>query len=382
MKKRRIETEAIHFSEIFGEKGSMNVPIYQNSTFKQKIPGKWEEFTYTRTNNPTEEALRKSIASMEGGKYSVIFGSGLAAIGAVMELLNAGDHVVSSADVYGGTHRLFTRFIEKRGIGFSFVETSRLEEVIAAIQPTTKLVYVETPSNPLLSITDLRKLSEITKAKGILLAVDNTMATPYLQRPIELGADLVIHSLSKYMSGHTNVIGGAVVVNTPEMIDQMKFIHKATGGVPGPFECYLTMLGIKTLAVRMTQHQSNAMRIANYLKEHAKVRKVYYPGLPEHPQHALAKAQMSGFGGILSFELDGEVEAALRFIHGLELFPIAISFGSVTSIVSSPATMSHKEMAREERVKRGFADSLVRLSVGIEHIDDLLEDIEQALAKV
>ena len=382
MKKRRIETEAIHFSELFGEKGSMNVPIYQNSTFKQKIPGKWEEFTYTRTNNPTEEALRKSIASMEGGRYSVIFGSGLAAIGAVMELLNAGDHVVSSADVYGGTHRMFTRFIEKRGIGFSFVETSNLEEVVAAIQPTTKLVYVETPSNPLLSITDLRKLSEITKSKGILLAVDNTMATPYLQRPIELGADLVIHSLSKYMSGHTNVIGGAVVVNTPEMIDQMKFIHKATGGVPGPFECYLTMLGIKTLAVRMTQHQANAMRIANYLKEHAKVRKVYYPGLPEHPQHALAKAQMSGFGGILSFELDGEVEAALSFIHGLELFPIAISFGSVTSIVSSPATMSHKEMAREERIKRGFADSLVRLSVGIEHIDDLLEDIEQALAKV
>ena len=381
MKKRRIETEAVHFSERFGEKGSMNVPIYQNSTYQQKSPGIWEEFTYARVNNPTEEALRKSIAGLENAAYAVIFGSGLAAIGAVMDLFSPGDHIVSSADIYGGTQRLFSRVIEKRGVEFSFVETSDIGEIERAIKPNTKLIYVETPSNPLLSITDLRAVSAIAKAKGILFAVDSSMATPIFQRPLDLGADMVIHSLSKYISGHTNVIGGAVAANDPELLEQIKFVHKATGAVPGPFDCFLTMLGIKTLPLRMKQHQENAQRLVSYLKEHPKVVKVYYPGLPEHPQHALAKSQMSGFGGILSFDLDGDIDTARRFIEALELFPIAVSFGSVTSIVSSPASMSHKEMPREERIRRGFADSLIRISAGIEHIDDLLEDVGQALAK-
>lgn len=381
MKKRNLETEAIHYSKKFGEKGAMNVPIYQNSTFRQKIPGTWEEYTYTRTNNPTEEALRRTIAGLENGAYAVIFSSGLAAINAVTELFSMGDHIISTADIYGGTHRLFNKFTEKRGLTFTFVDTTDINTVRESIKENTKLIYVETPSNPLLTITDLRALSKLAKERGILLAVDNTMATPYLQRPLDLGADIVINSTSKYLSGHTNVIGGAVAANNQEMLEQLKFIHKATGGSPGPFDCYLTMLGIKTLAVRMRQHEQNAHRVAEYLNGHKKIRKVYYPGLPEHPQHKLAKEQMAGFGGMVSFEIDGDEEAAKRFLANIELFSLSISFGSVASLIAYPAKMSHKEMAREERLKRGFADSLIRMSVGIEKDSDLLEDIENALSK-
>jgi cystathionine beta-lyase/cystathionine gamma-synthase len=382
MKKRNMETNAIHFSEEFSENGAMNIPIYQNSTFKQKIPGEWEKYTYTRTNNPTEEALRKSLAALEEGEYSVIFSSGLAAINAVVELFSSGDHIVSMSDIYGGTQRLFERFVEKRGIEFSYVDTTDLTALEKTIKANTKLIYIETPSNPLLKITDLRSVSKIAKSKGVLLAVDNTMATPYLQRPLSLGADIVIHSTSKYLSGHTNVIGGAVIAKDKALLEQLKFIHKATGGSPGPFDCYLTMLGIKTLALRMRQHQFNAGRIAQYLSESKKVSKVYYPGLSTHPQHSLAKEQMSGFGGIVSFEIDGDETRAKEFLKHLELFSLAISFGSVTSLVDYPAKMSHKEMSREERLQRGFADSLIRLSIGIEHVDDLISDIENALAKI
>lgn len=381
MKKRHLETEAIHFSERFGEKGAMNVPIYQNSTFKQKVPGTWEEYTYTRTNNPTEEALRKSIASLEGGTYGVIFGSGLAAINAVTELFTAGDHIVSMADIYGGSHRLFTQFVQKRGIEFTFIDTTDISSIQESLRPNTKLVYVETPSNPLLKITDLRALSKLTSGRGVLLAVDNTMATPYCQRPLELGADIVIHSTSKYLTGHTNVIGGAVVAKDKAMLDQLKFIHKATGGVPGPFDCYLTMLGLKTLAVRMRQHEQNALKIAEYLKSHKRIKKVYYPGLKDHPEHELAKQQMSGFGGILSFEMDGDEETAKKFIMSLELFSISISFGSVASLISYPAKMSHKDMPPDERRRRGFADTLIRISAGIEKDSDLIDDLDVALSK-
>lgn len=381
MKKRHLETEAIHFSERFGEKGAMNVPIYQNSTFKQKVPGTWEEYTYTRTNNPTEEALRKSIASLEGGTYGVIFGSGLAAINAVTELFTAGDHIVSMADIYGGSHRLFTQFVQKRGIEFTFIDTTDISSIQESLRPNTKLVYVETPSNPLLKITDLRALSKLTSGRGVLLAVDNTMATPYCQRPLELGADIVIHSTSKYLTGHTNVIGGAVVAKDKAMLDQLKFIHKATGGVPGPFDCYLTMLGLKTLAVRMRQHEQNALKIAEYLKSHKRIKKVYYPGLKDHPEHELAKQQMSGFGGILSFEMDGDEETAKKFIMSLELFSISISFGSVASLISYPAKMSHKDMPPDERRRRGFADTLIRISAGIEKDSDLIDDLDSALSK-
>ena len=382
MTKRDIETEMIHFSEQFGERGSMNVAIYQNSTFKQKIPGTWEEYTYTRTNNPTEEALRKSIAGLEHGIYAIMFSSGLAAINGVMELLAPGDHVISTADIYGGTHRLFSQFCTKRGIEFTYVPTTSLTAVSDAIRPATKFVYVETPSNPLLEITDLTSLGALTRTCGIRLVVDNTMATPYLQRPLDLGADIVIHSTSKYLSGHTNVIGGAVVAKELEVLDKLKFIHKATGGVPGPFDCYLTMLGIKTLAVRMKQHCTNAQKVAEFLNEHNKIRKVHYPGLTAHPQHALAKSQMSGFGGILSFEIDGDEDAAKRFLDSLTLFALTISFGSVASLVNYPAKMSHKEMPREERIQRGFGDSLIRMSIGIEKDTDIISDIEGALLKV
>ena len=381
MKKRKIETDMVHFSEAFADKGALNVPIYQNSTFRQKTPGTWEEFTYTRTNNPTEEALRKTMASLENGLYGIMFASGLAAINAVMELLATGDHVVSTADIYGGTHRLFTKFFQKRGMSYTYVDTSDLEAVARSIKTNTKMVYVETPSNPLLRLTDLLALSKLTKEKGILLVVDNTIATPYFQRPLDLGADIVIHSTSKYLSGHTNVIGGAVVANDQKIIDDLKFIHMAVGGVPSPFDCYLTMSGIKTLSVRMKQHAANARRVADYLGSHNRVTKVYYPGLPDHPQHALAKSQMSGFSGILSFELDGNEETAKAFLKNLELFALTVSFGSVTSLVDYPAKMSHKEMLREERLQRGFSDSLIRLSVGIENDNDLIDDIENALSE-
>ena len=382
MKDRKFETHAVHFGEMFGEKGSLNVPIYQNSTFKQKIPGKWEPFTYTRTNNPTEEALRKSLAQLENGTYGVVFSSGLAAVHAVIELLSNGDHIVSAADVYGGTHRLFTQFAEKRGLQFTYVDSDDTDAVRKAMRPNTKMVYIETPSNPLLRITDLPACAVIAKEKGALLVVDNTMATPFLQRPLDLGADIVIHSLSKYLSGHTNVVGGAVIAKDAELLEKLRFIHKALGACPGPFDCFLTMLGLKTLAVRMRQHEQNAHHVAVHLSKHKKVRKVIYPGLPSHPHHARAKEQMSGFGGIVSFELHGDEQAGITFIENLDLFALSISFGSVTSLVSFPARMSHKEMKREERIQRGFADSLVRLSLGIEHIDDIVGAIDTALDKV
>ena len=382
MSKKDFETRAIHFSEECGEKGSMNVPIYQNSTFKQIVPGKWEDYTYTRTGNPTEEALRTTIAGLENGKRAVVFSSGLAAINGTMELFESGDHIVSMTDIYGGTHRLFTQFVEKRGIEFSYVDSTDIDSVREVIKENTKFLYIETPSNPLLHISNISALSALAKEKGILFAVDNTMATPYCQRPLDFGADMVIHSTSKYLSGHTNVIGGAVIVNDEEIFDRLRFLRKATGANPGPFDCYLTMLGIKTLAVRMKQHEANAQEIAEYLDKHEKVNRVYYPGLPEHPQHALARKQMSGFGGILSFELNTNEAGVRKFIDTLELFSIAISFGSVASFVSCPAIMSHKEMPREERLQRGFADSLVRFSVGIESCADLLEDIKNGLSQI
>ena len=381
-KPRAFETEAIHVSKEFGEKGSLNVPIYQNSTYAQVEPGKWEDYTYTRTKNPTEEALRHALARLEGGSYAVAFSSGLASINALLEHFNSGDHIISSADIYGGTYRLFSEFVSKRGIDIEFVESKNFDEVEKAIKPNTKLVYVETPSNPLLEVSDIKKIAELTKSKGIPFAVDNTMATPYFQRPLELGADIVIQSLSKYLSGHTNVVGGAIIAKESEFLDRTQFIHKATGGNPGPMDCYLTLLGLKTLGVRMEQHQKNAFAVAQFLDEHPKVTKVIYPGLKAHPHHELAKSQMSGFGGIVSFEIDGGEEEAKNVIRGIDLYTISISFGSVASMISYPAKMSHKDMPREKRISRGFGDSLIRLSVGIEGEQDLISALEQALSKL
>jgi cystathionine beta-lyase/cystathionine gamma-synthase len=382
MKNRSFETNAIHYSKEFGEHGAMNVAIYQNSTFAQKDPGVWEPYTYTRTNNPTEEALRCTLAGLEGGSHGVAFSSGLGAINAMMELLNPGDHVVSMSDIYGGTHRLFSRFVEKRGISFTYVDTTDEVLVKAAIKPNTKLIFLETPSNPLLKITDLAAISAIAKSAGALFAVDNTMATPYGQRPIEFGADIVMHSTSKYISGHTNVIGGMLVVKDVALYDELRFIHKATGANPAPFDCYLTMLGLKTLGVRMRQHCENAQYLAEYLREHTLVDEVFYPGLSEHPQHELAKRQMNCFGGIVSFTLKVDENRAKEFIRKLEIFSVAISFGSVASLVDYPALMSHKEMPKEERRERGFADTLIRISVGIEDKQDLLADLNSAFGTI
>ncbi|MCB0328166.1 MAG: PLP-dependent transferase [Bdellovibrionales bacterium] len=381
-KKRAFSTEAIHISKTFGEKGSLNVPIYQNSTFAQKTPGTWEEYTYTRTKNPTEEALRHALARLEGGEYSVAFSSGLAAINALLEYFNAGDHIISGADVYGGTYRLFAEFVRKRGIEIDFVETKELSKIERALKPNTKLIFTETPSNPLLEITDIKAVCKLAQQRGILVAVDNTMATPFFQRPLELGADIVVQSLSKYISGHTNVIGGAVIAKDKELLDRIQFIHKATGANPGPFDTYLTLLGLKTLPLRMERHQQNAFAVAEFLGAHPKVTKVLYPGLKEHPQHALASEQMSGFGGIVSFFIDGGEAEAKKLIEGIDLFTISISFGSVASFISYPAKMSHKDMPAAERISRGFTDSLVRVSVGTEAEEDILEALGNALNKL
>jgi len=381
MTKYNIETEAVRFSKDHADKGSFNVPIYQNSTFEQFVPGQWEEFTYSRTNNPTEDALRKTIAALEQAQFGVIYSSGLAAIGGVMELLNLGDHVVSMADIYGGTFRYYGQIAEKRGVEFSFVNTTNIEDVEKAIKPSTRMIFVETPSNPQLQLTDLSALSELINGRDILLVVDNTMATPVFQNPLVLGADVVLHSTSKYISGHTNVVGGAIAVNSEELYNRLKFLRKSTGTNPGPFDCYLTMLGIKTLPLRMKQHQANAVAMAKYLEESDLADNVLYAGLQSHPQHELAKSQMSGFGGIVSFELLDEKHID-AFVERLQLFSLAVSFGSVVSLIDCPAKMSHKDIPAQQRTEHGVSNSLVRLSLGIENAEDLIEDVEQALTNL
>jgi len=372
-----IETKAIHLSKRLSDKGSLNVPIYQNSTFAQVTAGDWEEYTYSRTNNPTEDALRKVLAELENGSHAVMYSSGLAAIASVMELLNAGDHVISMADIYGGTFRFYGESGKRHGLEFSFINTTHLDEVKEAITPSTKMIFVETPSNPQLQITDLAALSKLAKEHDLLLVVDNTMATPVFQNPLDFGVDIVVHSTSKYISGHTNVIGGATVVNNEKLYDQLRHIRKATGASPGPFDCYLTLLGIKTLPLRMKQHQENAYAVAQFLEKVDGVSNVMYLGLKSHPQYDLMHKQMSGAGGIISFEINEESRID-TFIKNLELFSLAVSFGSVASLIDFPAKMSHKDIPTQQRLSHGVSESMVRLSIGIENKDDLIADLEQA----
>ncbi|OIO10325.1 MAG: cystathionine gamma-synthase [Elusimicrobia bacterium CG1_02_63_36] len=361
--------------------GAIMTPIYQTSTYVQEAPDVHKGFDYARTNHPTRLALERNIAALENGKYGLCFGSGSAAASAVVQSLNQGDHVVSCNDLYGGTYRMFTKVYERFGVSFSFVDASDIGAIDKAITPKTKLLWIETPSNPLLKLCDIRAVAKLAKERGVKLCVDNTFATPVLQQPLEMGADIVAHSTTKYIGGHSDVVGGAVVTNDEEIYEKLKFLQNATGAVPGPMDCFLVLRGTKTLPLRMERHSANALQIARKLLEHPEVACVNYPGLPTHPQYDLAKAQMRLAGGMISFELKGDLDRAVRFLKSCKVFSLAESLGGVESLLGHPATMTHASIPREERLKAGLTDGLIRLSVGIEDEKDLMADLERAIAK-
>ncbi len=374
-------TKAIHAGqEPCPVTGAIMTPIYQTSTFVQEEPGKHKGYDYSRTDNPTRTALQKNIASLEEGKYGLSYASGLAAIDNIMNLLKKGDHVVSCDDVYGGTFRLFEGVKKKFGLEFDWVDMTDVENVKKSIKKNTRVIWIETPTNPLLKLIDIKAVVEVAKQHKILTVVDNTFMSPYFQKPLLLGADIVVHSTTKYLNGHSDVIGGALVVNDKKVFEELKFLQNAIGAVPSPFDCWLVLRGIKTLHVRMRQHEENAKRIAEYLEKHPKVKKVIYPGLKSHPQHELAKKQMSGFGGMISFEIKGSLEDAKRFLKKTKIFSLAESLGGVESLIEHPAIMTHASLPKEVRGKLGISDGLVRLSVGIEDVDDLIKDLDTALA--
>lgn len=376
----KFETAAVHY----GQKpdpstGAVIVPVYQTSTYQQEAIGKHKGYEYSRTGNPTRKALEDVLAYVEGGKYGLAFASGLAATAAVINLLKRDDHIVVGDDIYGGTYRLLEKVFKPWGLETTYADIDDADAFQRAIQKNTRLIWVETPTNPLLKIIDIKKLAKIAHAKKILLAVDNTFASPYFQKPLRLGADIVVHSTTKYISGHSDIIGGAVVTNDERLYETLRFYQNAAGGVPGPWDCWLVLRGIKTLAIRMREHESNALYLADYLEKHPAVERVYYPGLPGNPQYALAKKQMSGFGGIVSLELTGGFSAVERFVSRLKVFLLAESLGAVESLVCYPPKMTHGSMPSEERLKRGIKENLLRLSIGIENKLDLKQDLENAL---
>jgi cystathionine beta-lyase/cystathionine gamma-synthase len=360
--------------------GAIMTPIYQTSTYVQEAPGVHKGYEYARTQNPTRSVLEANLAALENGNYGICFGSGLAATDAIIKLLNPGDEVISTNDLYGGTYRIFTKIYGRYGIGFHFTDMHDPQKVADLINEKTKLIWIETPTNPMLNIVDIRAIVAIAKAKGILVCVDNTFASPYLQTPLDMGADMICHSATKYLGGHSDVILGAVVVNDKALADQLHFIQNASGAVPGPQDCWLVLRGIKTLHLRMERSCYNAQRIAEYLQEHPAVAKVNYPGLPSHPSYLLAREQMRLPGGMVSFSLKQDsIEAAHKVLTGTHLFSLAESLGGVESLIGHPATMTHASIPLEERKKTGVTDSLIRLSVGVEDIDDLLADLQHAL---
>jgi len=359
--------------------GAVMTPVYLTSTYILEEPGQHPPFEYGRTANPTRQALQDNLAALEGGRFGLCFASGMAAIATVLQTLDAGDHVLCAADIYGGSHRLFTKVFARFGLSFSFVDPAELRNLEAATTARTRLVWLETPSNPLLRIVDLRAVCRWAHDRKLLVAVDNTFATPALQRPLEFGADLVVHSTTKYLGGHSDAVGGAVVTDGEELHAKLKFLQNAVGAVPGPLDCFLILRGTKTLAVRMERHCANAMAVAKHLLAHPEVSGVHYPGLPHSPGHELAKSQMLAFGGVVSFELKGEPDRARRFATRTRLFALAESLGGVESLVGHPATMSHGSMPREERLRLGITDGLVRLSVGIEDSEDLIADLDRAI---
>ena len=361
--------------------GSIVPPIYETATYVLEEVGRDKGFDYTRSTNPTRQTLEANLAAIEGGKHAVCFSSGMSAIDTCLKLLSAGDHVVCSDDVYGGVSRHFNKVLSRYGLSFTYVDTSKPDSVRQAIRAETKMLWVETPTNPLLKITDLKAMSDLAKEHGLVFGVDSTFATPVFLRPLELGADIVMHSTTKYLSGHNQIIGGVVITDRDDLNDEFKFIQKTVGAVPSPFDCWLTLAGVKTLHLRMERHAANAQRVAEYLEAHDKVSRVAYPGLPSHPQYAVAKAQMSGFSGMISFELTGGIAAGTTVMNSVELCGLAESLGAVETMITHPATMTHAEVPAEERHARGLSDGLVRLSVGIEDCDDIIADLDQALAK-
>jgi cystathionine beta-lyase/cystathionine gamma-synthase len=362
--------------------GAVNVPIYASSTYAQEEIGKNRGYEYSRVSNPTRTALEENLASLEGGASAHVFSSGMAAIAAMVAMFKTGDHVICGSNVYGGTPRLFDHIIAHYGIAFTYVDTTDAEQVRRAIQPNTRLVHIETPTNPMMQVTDIRAIADICHQSAdqrIDLSVDNTFMSPYFQRPLEFGADIVMHSTTKFLNGHSDGLGGVLVGTTPEHKEAYEFVQKCTGGILSPFECFLVLRGVKTLAVRMKQHEVNGYAVANYLAGHAKIPKVLYPGLPQHPQHALARRQMSGFGSLITFET-GSLENANALLRRLKICVVGESLGGVETLVSHPATMTHAALGEARRAKIGLTDGMLRISVGIEDAEDLLEDLDQALS--
>ncbi|MEY3945863.1 MAG: hypothetical protein RJB03_569 [Bacteroidota bacterium] len=360
--------------------GAIMTPIYQTSTYVQEAPGVNKGFEYARSQNPTRQALEEALAIIEDGKYGLAFSSGVAATDAVIKLLKPGDEVICANDMYGGTYRLFSKIFLKFGIVFHYVDMTELDNVAASVNTHTKLIWAETPTNPLMNICDIRGLATIAKSNGILLCVDNTFASPALQNPLTLGADIVMHSATKYLSGHSDVIQGALIMNDKALRDELYFIQKSCGAVPGPMDCFLVLRGIKTLGIRMERHSQNGAKIAHFLKAHPAIQKVYWPGFADHPGHAIAKDQMRDFGGMISFELKNDtIETARKLLSGTHLFSLAESLGGVESLINHPASMTHASIPREERIKNGLSDTLIRLSVGIEDADDLIADLDHAI---
>jgi len=362
------------------ETGAVMPPIYQTSTYAQRSPGEHTGYEYSRTQNPTRTPYEDCVAALEGGKHGLAFSSGMAAIDAILHRLKPGDHVVSCDDIYGGTYRLFVNVYKKMGIDFTFVDMSDLKSTEAAFTAKTKLVWLESPTNPLLKILDIIALCKLAKDKGALSVVDNTFMSPYFQQPLTLGADMVMHSVTKFMNGHSDVVGGVIILNNDQIHDELKFIQNAVGAIPAPWDCYLVMRGLKTLHVRMQRHAENATKIANYLNKHSKIERVVYPGLESHPQHDLAKRQMSGYGGMLTFFLKGGLSAARGFLEKVNVFTLAESLGGVESLIEHPAIMTHASIPKDVREQLGIYDNLVRVSVGIEDVKDLIADLDQALS--
>ena len=377
----KFNTKTIHGGQI-EEKGygAVMPPIYQTSTYSQKTPGDHKGYEYSRTHNPTRSALESSFSSIEGGKFGLAFGSGLAAIDAVLKLLNPGDEVISTNDLYGGSYRLFTKIFEKYGIVFHFTEMHDLSKIENLVNKNTKMIWVETPTNPMMNIVDIKGLSNISKKFKLILAVDNTFATPFLQQPLMLGADIVMHSATKYLAGHSDVVLGALIVNDQKLSEKLYFIQNASGAICGPMDSFLTLRGIKTLHVRMQRHCENAKKIANYLNSHPKIKSVYWPGFEKHPNHNIAKKQMNDYGAMISFTTKGNsMSKSLKIVESLKVFTLAESLGGVESLAGHPASMTHASIPKKEREKSGVVDSLIRLSVGIEDIEDLIEDLKQAI---
>jgi cystathionine gamma-lyase len=359
--------------------GAVMTPIYQTSTYAQSSPGKHRGYEYSRTDNPTRTAYQACVAALENAKHALAFASGLAATDGIMHTLKAGDHVVCCDDVYGGTFRIFDKVFKRLGIEYTFVDLADPSKLEAAIRPNTKILWLETPTNPMLKILDISALSAVAKKHGVITVVDNTFMSSYFQKPLDLGADVVVHSVTKYMNGHSDVVGGVLATNNDKLYDDLKFMQNAVGGVPAPMDCFLVMRGLKTLHVRMERHAQNAMTIARYLEKHPKVDRVIYPGLESHPQHSIARKQMSGFGGMITFFIKGGLDQARNFLESVKIFTLAESLGGVESLIEHPAIMTHASIPAETRKTLGIHDNLIRISVGIEDLEDLKADLEQAL---